>query len=259
MKTMTIEQFLTWAFVQELPKAGAGEGGGSFIMRSASDMLEDVAELGTIIDRTPNAFGVQPGSIFEGEPHADAMLAGQAVKALAAHDGFEIPEGWNPFPEFDDEHGLIAAEVARVVKELTVRGNRINGKHVVNLVITSAVMGRGPVWSAEQPEIEMIGAHGKPAWFIQSKGKDAFGRPCIYETDGYDRKAQRPKPGAYRKHRLAWSSRGSILGRLDWQLWQSALEQLSRTFGIGLTEHRLPEFQPNRSPWQRTKTREISL
>ncbi len=74
------------------------------------------------------------------------MAVGDAVRALAKLDGFEIGAGWQPFPEWDDPHGLIAAEVASVVAHELGRGGRMNGRHVVNLVTSAAILRRGPDW-----------------------------------------------------------------------------------------------------------------
>jgi len=254
MKKSTIEQLLTWAFVHELPKVGAGNGG-TLVAGSSWNAIVEVAALGTMIDRTPNHYGAIPGYVYEGEPAADAVLVGDAVRALAQREGFEIAAGWHPFPEWQDPHGLVRAEVERVADEQRCRSDRLNGRHVVNLVISAAMLGRGPSWEAKEPTSRMkLGAKGKPIWFIDRKSKDSLGRTYIYQDNGYDQKRHRPLKGAYRQWTLSRSIRGDILTRLDWQLWQSALEVLHESLRDRLGAHQLYAFAPDRHPWLRAKT-----
>lgn len=253
MKTIGITELLAWAFCHELCKVGAGGsqmvdlGGGS-----AWSMVSEFAALGTLIDKSPNVFGVIPGFIEDGEPHADALKVGHAVRALASI-GFEVPDGWMPFPEFDDPHGLIAAEVERVVAEVRQKGDRLGGRHLVTLVTGAAILGRGPDWSCDQPKFRMVAVRGEPQWFVKRKAKDALGRTYEYEANGFDTVKRRPRKGAYRKYELSTMLRGEILSRLDWQLWQDALSFLSEQLSHTLEQHRIAPFVPDRQPWARTK------
>lgn len=260
MKKTTIEQLLTWAFVHELPKVGAG-GGGSAVAGSSWNAIVEIAALGTMIDRSPNAYGAIPGYIYEGEPADDAVLVGDAVRALASREGFEIAPGWNPFPEWQDPHGLIRAEVERIAEEQRGRSDRLNGRHVVNLVISAAMLGRGPSWEAKEPAARpIIDVNGRAMWFIDRKAKDRLGRVYTYTDNGFDQRRHRPVKGAYRKWKLDRSLRGDILSRLDWQLWQSALEALHESLRDRLQSHELFDFVPDRHPWMRAKTAsEMSL
>lgn len=256
MKKITIENLLTWAFMIELPKIGAGTV--SLPGFSPSDVMAQMMELGTSIDKSPNGFGVISGFVYEGEPHADAVIVGDAVKGLAARDGYEIGEGWSPFPDWDDEHGLIAAEVARVVRAETGRAGRINGKHVVQLVTTSAILKRGPDWEAKQPKVVMHSRAGRPSWFVtRQRVNQRTGEIEYYEDDGFDAKKQKPRKDAYRKYRLDGSIRGAIVGRLEWQLWQSALEILVAELAGKLAEHEILPFRPVRAPWRTVSQREV--
>lgn len=257
MKTVTIEALLTWAFTAELCKVGGGGDGLSGVAASSWSMVDNFAALGTLIDRSPNAYGVIPGFIEDGAPHTDALVVGDAVRALAAR-GFDIPEGWQPFPEWSDEHGLIAAEVARVVGEVRLKGERLAGRHVVALVTTSAILGRGPDWEAKEPTTRMVEANGKPLWFVTRSSRDAFGRVYAFEGDGYDRKKQRPMRGAYRKFELSSSIRGAILSRLDWELWQDALADMAERLEARLESHRIAPFYPDRHPWRGSARRAVS-
>lgn len=253
MKKMSIEALLTWAFTQELPKLGAG-GGGSFMAASNFSFISEVAVLGTIIDRSPNHFGVIPGYLYEGDPSSDALAVGNAVNELADRGGLEIDAGWYPFPEWADPQGLVRGEVDKIAAEQRQRNDRLTGRHVVNLVISSAMLGRGPIWTADEPETEFVrGANGRDVWFVTRWSRDRVGKRYSYEDNGYDAKRCKPKSGAYRKYRLAHSVRGATLSRLDWQLWQSALEALHESLRSRLSDHTLLEFHPDRHPWVRVR------
>jgi len=250
MKKTTIEALLTWAFTKELVKIGAPDEAGIGSHSFVSGMAE-FSVLGTVVDRSPNAFGVIPSFIHEGKPHADALAVGDAVRGLA-NEGFDIADGWNPVAEWADEHGLIAAAVEKLAAEQRVRSDRLSGRHIVSMVISSAVLGRGPSWLAEEPNTVMVAHMGKPAWFVLRKAKDRTGKTYEYEDNGFDQRRQRPVKGAYRKWRLDRSIRGDVLSRLDWQLWQSALELLHRRLSASkrLAEHELLTFRPIRAPWK---------
>lgn len=248
MKKMTIEALLGWAFRQELCKIGSG-GGRTAVAGSSWSMVSDFAALGTLIDRNPNVWGVVPDFVEGGEAHPDALVVGAAVRRLADLGGFDIPAGWNPFPEFTDEHGAIAAEVARVVSEIRLRGDRLSGRHIVATVIGAAILGKGPDWRADPPTLRLVAARGKPAWFIKREARDGFGRIYAYEDDGFDHKRQRPKRGAYRKYELSEPLRGAIQSRLDWQLWRDALSQLHDALSSRLAAHELEPFHAWRQPW----------
>ncbi|MDI6834822.1 MAG: hypothetical protein QMD99_03790 [Rhizobiaceae bacterium] len=256
MKTMTIEAFLTWAFTQELCKVGAGEGDGPSVSSSWL-MVSEVGTLGTLIDRSPNIFGVVPGFVADGDPHPDAIAAGEAVHGLA-DIGFEIPEGWAPFPDWPDEHGLVAREVRRVVDEVRVKGGRLSGRHLVALVTGAAILGRGPDWTADYPGHRMVMKNGQPAWFVMKKAKDAFGRVYEYEADGFNRVSQRPRKGAYRRFELKDMMRGTVLARLDWQLWQDALAVLADDLQGSLSHHAIAPFSADRQPWARVRKAVVS-
>lgn len=253
MKKINIEALLTWAFTQELPKIGAGMGG-TAVSFSNWNVIADIASLGTMIDRNPNCYGAIPSYVSEGEPAADAVLVGKAVHALAEHGGFEIAEGWNPFPEWTDPQGLVRKEVEQVVSEQRARSDRLSGKHIVNLVISAAKLGRGPVWLVDEPRTQIVrGSNGKDMWFITRTARNRMGERYTFEDNGYDAKCCKPKRGAYRKYRLEHTARGAIMSRLDWQLWQSALEALHESLRDRLFAHTLIDFHPDRHPWTRPK------
>jgi hypothetical protein len=249
MKKISIENLLIWAFTEELPKKGAKRPAPMGFSHS-SDSLMQFAELGTLIDSDTNSYGLIPAFIYEGEPHADAVAVYDAVLALELRGGFEIERGWNPFPEWQDPQGLIAAEVARAVDHELGRPDRANGMHVVNLVRNAAILRRGPDWEADEPRTVTIKLNGKDdSWFIKRKRKNRMQRFEDYEDNGFDNRARRPLPGAYRKYRLAEPVRAAIAARQDWQLWQSALEALVAALAGRLEDHEIRPFTPNRHPW----------
>lgn len=248
MKKITIEKLLTWAFTQELCKVGGGNGG-SGALSSSFLQISAYSELGTLVDRTPNAYGVIPTFDDEGEPSADAVLVGDTVRALGKRGAFDIADGWNPFPEWADDYGLIAAEVQREVSVLRLKGERLAGKHICSLMITHAVLGRGPDWKAIEPEIGPVQKRGNDAWFVMRSAKDAFGRAYRYEADGYDAKRKRPHRNAYHKMEIKAPIMSAIQSRLDWQLWQDGLFVLHEALEGRLSAHELICFTPDRQPW----------
>ncbi|CDZ43082.1 Hypothetical protein NGAL_HAMBI1146_58550 [Neorhizobium galegae bv. officinalis] len=249
---MTIEQALGWAFNLELCKIGVSVPLGPGYSQAWS-MMSEVAALGTIVDRSPNAYGVIPDFVMTSEPHPDALTIGGAVRCLADRGRFEIPAGWNPLGDWTDEHGLVAHDLAAVVDSLRAKSDLLGGKHVVNLVVSHAILGRGPGWDAVQPKASMVMRRGKPAWFVLKKAKDSLGRVYSHEVDGFDQGKQRPMRGAYRKYQLDGSVRFAALSRLDWQLWQDALSALHDELLGQLHYVDLLQFWPDRQPWMRRK------
>ncbi|SMD18552.1 hypothetical protein [Rhizobium sp. RU36D] len=253
MKKIGIEELLTWAFTVELPKVSADRdwiaGLPSIGFASASGMLTETLALGTIIDRSPNAFGVIPCSIDTGEAHPDAMRVGDAVRGLGDM-AFEIGEGWAPFPEWEDPHGVIAPEIASIAAGYCARDGRVNGRHIFTLVTTCAVLMKRPDWTADQPEVVVVTNNGNPAWFVKRYAKDRMGRSVPYEDNGYDVKRQRPVKGAYRKYRINGSIRAAVVGRIEWQLWQHALLTLRDALAGKLEGHDLLPFTPRMEPWR---------
>jgi len=255
MKKITIEQLLIWAFTEELPKIGSKSEVSLSAAPSSWSVMSDMIALGTMVDKGPNRYGVVSGFVYGGEPHADAIAVGDAVRGLAALDGFEIGAGWNPFPEWKDDHGLIAAEVARVVADQTGRSGRLNGRYVVSLVTSAAILKRGPSWEAQEPKVAKVGINGNDAWFIQRKAKTSTGKLYQYEDDGFNHRSRRPFKGAYQKWRLVDPLRSAIVARMDWQLWQSALEELHTRLASVLSHHDLLPFSPDRAPWRTMNAR----
>lgn len=251
MRKINIEALLTWAFTEELCKVGSAStaplgysSGGSGIVQTAA--------YGTTIDVSPNIYGVVPGFVYQGEPSPSAIIVGNAVRGLADLQGFEVATGWRPFPDWMDPQGLVQDEVDRTIADLSIRTDRMNGRHVVNLVINCAIMKCGPDWRAKEPRtMQVIGENGRALWFVTRSAKDRTGKTYHYEDNGYDRIKKRPMKGAFRKWRLEHPVRAAILNRMDWQLWQSALEVLYESLSSRQEFSGMAAFAPDRHPWKR--------
>lgn len=237
MKIIGIEAFLTWAFTRELCKGGADRGGSGERWAQVWTHMREMAELGLVVDHSPNAFGVIPD--FEGEekPHPDALAAGEAVRALA-QERFAVPDA-ALFPEFDDPHGLIAMEAEKARHELRQRGEEATARHVMTMVVGAAVLGRGPDGACEPPRFRMVEKYGKPAWFVARRMRGISGEVYVYEDEGYDSRKGRPKPGAYRKWQLAEPLRSAAMERIDRIWWREALGRIRSSLDGRLSAHRL--------------------
>lgn len=253
MKTVTIEELLSWAFVHELPKGGGMEGLAN--VNSAWALVSGYAELMAKVDRGsgPRGPGGDPNYFIEqGEPAEDALTVGSLVGAFRRCD-IVVPGDWNPLSDWTmegDVGHLAEAAVATVVERFmgwTVDRRR---EHLVALVVGTAILGREPDWQAEQPKVRMVERNGKPAWFVTRELRDTFGRVQTVEVDGYNPKSQRPVRGAYRRYEFSDSPIGDIMGRLDYQLWVAALARLHRLVLPELVAHRLMPLDRHASPWK---------
>lgn len=250
MRNMTIDALLTWAFTQELPKVGSVEAAGPSAAPSSWSAFADVIALGTMVDHRPNQYGVVSAFVYQGEPHADALMVGDSVRRLADREGFEVPPSWDPFPGLIDATGTVRDEVHRIISDFAAgRSGKVNGRHIVSLVSACAILKRGPIWEADAPRIITVQRGGKDAWFVMRRAKTGLGNVVEYEDNGFDQRKQRPVRGAYRKYRLADPIRATVLARLEWQLWQSALCELHRDLADRLSDHQLQPFKPIWHPW----------
>lgn len=256
MKTVAIDELLSWAFVHELPKGGGVDGldnvNSAWRMLQASSWgkITSWAELMTFIDmpaRDHDNFLIEQGA-----PHDDALAAGAAVADLV-HCEIVIPEGWEPladWPRHDQRMGdLIRSATARALERFILRPPGRRAAHLVSLVVGTAVLGREPRWEAPVPAIRMIEKAGKPAWFMARKVRDVFGRVNDIEVDGYNRKAGRPYRGAYRKYEFSDDPVGDIMARLDRELWVAALRHVHARVANQLVAHRLSNLEMPARPW----------
>jgi hypothetical protein len=252
MRTLTVEELLTWAFVHELPKGGGVDGLAN--MNSAWRMLQAsswgkisaYAELMTLVD--VDFAGGGNFWIDQGEPQEDALAIGEAVAGLGKCDVL-FPEGWNPLADWADEHGLVAPAVARTVERYLLRPSLRRAAGLVSMVIGCAVLGKAPDWTAEEPKARMVERGGRPAWFVRRVMRDALGRDYEMEVDGYNRRTGRRDRAAYRKYEFSDDPTGDILSRLDWQLWVRALRLVEERVRPKLVAHRVEGAGHLVSPW----------
>lgn len=252
MKTVTIEELLTWAFVHELPKGGGVDGldnaNSAWRMLEASSWgkITSFAELGAIVDQgrgdTENYW------IEQGEPHDDAVAVGRAVAGLSRCD-VAVPAGWNALADWPDTEGMAEAAVRKTVERYMVRTPQRRAAGIVSLVVGTAILGREPDFGAEPSKVRMIERGGKPAWFVTRRMKHEDGQTYDLEVDGYNGRTQRPVKGAYRKYEFSIDPTGDILGRLDYQIWVAALRRLEGEIALQLTGHRLVHSDRSMTPW----------
>lgn len=201
--------------------------------------------LGTVVD----TFGIGNAGLPDIEDvHPDANAASEAVMLLSA-ERFELPEGWNPFPDLDDPHGAIADAVADVLRWRSLKDEASLNANLIALVISYAVMGRVPDWQVAQPKFQMVDRAGKPAWFRTERYTDSFGREHVHEVDGFNSRAGRPHRGAYRKYRTSEPFGGAVQARIDWYLWAMAMERVAARLTGALKAHEIRPFSIAREPW----------
>ncbi|RWB96481.1 MAG: hypothetical protein EOQ56_25495 [Mesorhizobium sp.] len=252
MKTVTIEELLTWAFVHELPKGGGVDGldnaNSAWRMLEASSWgkITSFAELGAIVDQgrgdTENYW------IEQGEPHDDAVAVGRAVAGLSRCD-VAVPAGWNALADWPDTEGMAEAAVKKAVERYMVRTPQRRAAGIVSLVVGTAILGREPDFGAEPSKVKMIERGGRPAWFVIRRMKHEDGQTYDLEVDGYNGRTQRPVKGAYRKYEFSIDPTGDILGRLDYQIWVAALRRLEAEIATQLVGHRLVFSDRSMTPW----------
>ncbi|TIO14047.1 MAG: hypothetical protein E5X86_26735 [Mesorhizobium sp.] len=252
MKTVTIEELLTWAFVHELPKGGGVDGldnaNSAWRMLEASSWgkITSFAELGAIVDQgrgdTENYW------IEQGEPHDDAVAVGRAVAGLSRCD-VAVPAGWNALADWPDTEGMAEAAVKKAVERYMVRTPQRRAAGIVSLVVGTAILGREPDFGAEPSKVRMIERGGRPAWFVIRRMKHEDGQTYDLEVDGYNGRTQRPVKGAYRKYEFSIDPTGDILGRLDYQIWVAALRRLEAEIAAQLVGHRLVFSDRSMTPW----------
>lgn len=251
MKTVTIEELLTWAFVHELPKGGGVDGldnaNSAWRMLEASSWgkITNFAELGTLID-----IGSGNGNFFieQGEPHDDAVTVGRAVAGLQRCD-VAIPADWHALADWPDTDGMADAAVRKAVERYMVRTAPRRAAGIVSLVVGTAILAKEPDYQAEPSKIRMAERGGKPAWFVMRRMQHEDGQSYDLEVDGYNARTQRPAKGAYRKYEFSTDPSGDILGRLDYQIWVAALRRLECEIATDLVAHRLVRSDRSMTPW----------
>ena len=260
MKRIGIEALLAWAYRQELPKAGSGTlrghaGPGAGI--GGWDMVAEYGELHALID-TSNHWGCVPDFSAEAEPHPDAVLVGQAVARLA-DASFEACAGYDVLADLRLEDGSALTDEER--DDCHRRGlaiARINGARMPATIARRAILGTVPDWAgwpvARKP---VTNAQGGPAWFRKAARAAADGGPdLVVEIDGYDRRRQRPHPGAYRRTRLTPDPVQMVIDRVEYQAWVLALASIAADLDGALADHAVEGPERSLWPWEGEERRQ---
>ncbi len=261
MKTIGIEAFLTWAYRDELPKAGAAEasavGGGMMSgMDGGWDAVSRQGELMAemVSDGRTNAYGVLPIAIDAGPPHPDAVVLHHAVSAL---DGWEIglPEGWNPLADMNLSERDASDAVARAMPRIMAPGRdgrmRLR-QRPAELVRHHAIMKSAPGWEAKAPVASMVvGPNGKPEWFRMVEvveGMTRFSR----EVSGFNPRTRKPWPDAYKKTLLNPDPALAVIDRAEYEVWSAALDEVCLTLQAGgeLQAHAVVRSARPARPWE---------
>ena len=250
MKTMSVDAFLSWAFLHELAKGGGEEGTGG--RGSAWAALNGLAELGTMVDRTRGAsdFG---GFIDDGPPHPDAVIAGRCVADLGEVVIDLAPE-WMPTGSITltgcgpDARGLVDAAVTEARARLA--GARA-ARSLVALVITCATLRRPPHWDAcEAALVPERDIDGRDMWFVHREGERGALREVFAPRDP---KTHRRPADAFRKFRIEPPLLPALMDRAEWMQWRAAMDLVfadlaEERFGV-LTAHRVTPCTEPLEPW----------
>lgn len=261
MRTKTIEELLTWAFVDELPKGGGVDGldnaNSAWRMLQASSWGK-VTAFAELLAKVDVDRGGSNYFIEQGEPHEDAMLVGEAVADLARYE-VVVPQGWNALADWPDDDGLVMPAVERAVEQFRLRPSLRQRAGTVSLVVGTAILGREPDWSSEPSKVRMVERSGRPAWFVMRRVTDNLGQTYDLEVDGYNARSGRPARGAYRKYEFSTSPTGDVLARLDYQIWVAALRLLHRTLAPRLSAHHLQPLERSMTPWLGSEGQGVGL
>ena len=266
MKVIGIEAFLSWAYVEELPKAEASGTAvaGSNFMAGLGNGWDAVSQQGELLaemvnDGRPNQYGVLPIAIDCGPPHPDALAAHAAISALDHWDvGF--PGDWNPLADMN----LAAADIADCVGRARGRILLTDGKGQVRfrqrpaeLVRHHAIMRTAPGWQAKAPVASFVlGQNGKPAWFRKVAVTEGV-TTAEREVDGFNPKSRRPWHDAYKKMMLTPDPMLAAVDRAEYEVWHAALDEVRRTLATPgvLTGHLIQQSARPARPWEKPVAR----
>lgn len=237
MLRMTVEQALTWAYRDELPKAGApGRLRGP---RLATPGWVRAAETWAGRIDASNEYGLMPDFGALGPPHRAAIALDALVHCLdrLSLDATSLAplQIWS----FDDQAcaGLVRAAVERVIDERMEQGVGEGGMvprgTPAELLRRAALIGPPCGWQAPCLSLKpVMAADGRRKWFRPGRVATAWdkaGRPAAWaaiEVDGWDARGRRPYADAYQKYQLSHDPAPAARARLDWCIWAAALEAL---------------------------------
>lgn len=253
-KSVTIEDLLSWAYRDELPKLAApGPALGGFesawlsLVRHGEIMPEKVSD-------GVNRYGVVPYSLDLGEPHPDAVALGDVVASL---EGLELDcDGFEPLADMPGLGHEAGAATARAMAALTHRdgaGRSLLKRMPADLIRRHAVMRDCPPWEGDLPEARpVLGANGRPRWFRAQviTYESAFGlAERTIEVDGWDAKRKCPMAGAYTKQ--VWSPDPAEIAvcRAEYQIWRAALDVVAEEAAALMTRHAIVPSARAWAPW----------
>jgi hypothetical protein len=239
MRTMRIEEALTWAYVSELPKVKRMAAMGPIQTGRSWDVMETYLEVLTVID--VNRYGVVPDLSAEDEPTADAVLIGEAVEALDAVAAGAV------FDAFDadvliadlDPVGLgapLRRSLAMAIDRATIvdrDGDRRLRGGFSTMLRRCAILDMAPDWRMSAPSlVPKRGPNGKAVWVR------TISRPVMWDRDGNvvgreDVEVEappingRPRPGSRRLEVLDPDPVSGLVERLRYLAWRAALDMLA--------------------------------
>ena len=254
-KRMRIDEFLTWAYREELPKTGGGPAGPS-APAGGWDQVARWAEELPLAGLDDNRFGVVPDWLAPSGPHPDAVLAHAAVQALDSWP-LCLPDEWNPLADMPGLGLAGEAAVARAVQSLATIGEdgaRWLRRGPARLVFRAAIMRHAPDWHIDVPVTDVERhENGKGRWFVREVHQfdGAFGPASEeFEHDGWDERRKQPRIGAYQKSVLRPDPHDGIVARAEYEITRAALCVLAEDLASVLHEHDVvPPDWPER-PWE---------
>lgn len=200
-RVMDIEDALTWAFCEELPKLRDRDGGlGPQEYSSISPMFR-ICALGGRVEN----FSREPGfPAAMGEVHADALIIEAAVEELRSFQAhrFEGELGLlTHLPSGLDEHAAMARSMGQLF----------------DLVRIKARLGARPTFARSPEPAAVVGNTGKPLIYVVRNG--------VEQISGAEGKDRYPK-GAYCG--IEWeSAQGILVERADYAAWWAAIDLLA--------------------------------
>lgn len=256
-KQIGIEKLLTWTYRDELPKEQTSIG--SFLRPEGFSQpwgaVTKTGILGQSVDEPDvrNRFGLVPDFTSQTEPHPDALDVWSAVQALDTSHIVRIPDDWNPIAEFGDLGPLGRAAVVRGIRKATVtdaKGNQHLRRQLSEFVQHFVIMGGAPQWTFPKPELKLVSnRYGTPKCFIREV-INVDGQNIEVETEnGFDKKKQGRKPGAYTKPFLDPDPISAVIARVEYVVWYDVLGWLVDHLSGRLLDHEPVSSQMPGEPW----------
>ncbi|MFT0892941.1 hypothetical protein [Pseudochelatococcus sp. G4_1912] len=264
MRTITIEQALRWAYVDELPKAPSL--GNRLTPASFPRGWESVEHFGdylAIVDVSPrpeNAFGLVPDFSAADVPHEDAVRIHEAVMELNRCP-VVVPQDWYPLADMDGLDGLGYLAVEHALERIApvgADGERWMKARPAALIQRHAILGGSPDWESEPIERRFVSEFGKPLWFRleqveitpTDKKLGIAAEVITVEVDGRNERTRRPYADAYRKEELHPDPLHLIMHRAEYEVWHQGLERLVDALSGHLMSFNVIPTNRHQRPWE---------